>query len=706
MAKKSGIENKRPSRVLMYFYLFFLFVSVVVVIKIYSIQNGWEPNPEFVKEFLPSKHLEQTQPREGTILDHNGKVLAISTPLYNIFMDCCVQKDHYANDKKKGEEKEDKWMKKAEQLAGGLATTLKKQGKDSTYYINLIQSSRAKGKRHVVIVKGVDHRTVEQLKKLPLFKEPQHKGGLIVEPQYNRMHPYEGLAGRIIGYVNKNNPNGFIGIEGAYYHEIKGKAGTKWAKHTDNFEWISDIDSTSVEAQDGLDVRTTLDINIQEMAERALRQQVDTARHINSACVVIMDVETGGVRAMVNLKRDSLGRMKESFNMAVGRASEPGSIFKTVMLTTLLEDGHVTLNEKMPLDIKHMKYPGFKNVENDKYAFRYGERHKSDYIPVIDGYMISSNYVFRRQVTDHYHKNPEELVARLHSYNLGGSFNFEIQETGGSRPSIPDPASKSWSESTIPSMAIGYSVQVTPLQILSFYNGLANGGKMMKPYIVESFEKDGEVVEKRNPTLLSVICSKATADTMVRAMSRVCEIIPGATKNIYTRGTAYDSMKGSKCKVAGKTGTAWIVLEGKEKIGAKGAYETADGSRKNQASFAGFFPAENPKYSMIVALYTDPVKRSEGGGNKPAKVFRQIVDEIWTYDKMWQSEITAKQSMPKVSTTKVEITGEEDMPNVMGLGLRDALNTIEKMGYECRYSGIGHVVKQEKEGNTIKITLQ
>ena len=175
MAKKSGIENKRPSRVLMYFYLFFLFVSVVVVIKIYSIQNSWEPNPEFVKEFLPSKHLEQTQPREGTILDHNGKVLAISTPLYNIFMDCCVQKDHYANDKKKGEEKEDKWMKKAEQLAGGLATTLKKQGKDSTYYINLIQSSRAKGKRHVVIVKGVDHRTVEQLKKLPLFKEPQHK---------------------------------------------------------------------------------------------------------------------------------------------------------------------------------------------------------------------------------------------------------------------------------------------------------------------------------------------------------------------------------------------------------------------------------------------------------------------------------------------------------------------------------------------------
>ena len=696
MAKKIDRENKRPSRVLMYFYLLFLCLSVVVTLKIYSIQNLWEPNPKFVREFLPSKHLEQTQPREGSIIDHNGKILAISTPLYNVFMDCCVQKDHYAKDQKNGKQKENKWLSKADTLAGGLARVLKKQGKDSVYYSKLIRDSRKKGRRHVTIVKGVDHRTVEQLKKLHLFKEASHKGGMIVEPVYNRMQPYEGIAGRIIGYVNKNNPaNGYIGIEGTYHHEIKGKAGTKWAKHTDHFQWISDIDSTSVEALDGMDVRTTLDINIQEIADRALRAHIDTVKHINSACVVIMDIETGGVRAMVNLRRDSLGKMKESFNMAVGRASEPGSIFKTVMLTTLLEDGLVTLDEKMPIDIENMKYPGFKKAERDRAAFQDKERNSAESIPVIDGFMVSSNYVFRRQVTDNYYENPEELVTRLHSYNLGGSFSFEIQETGGSRPGIPNPSSSTWSESSIPAMAIGYSVQVTPLQILTFYNALANKGKMMKPHIVESFERDGMIVEKRDPAVLGIICSEATADTMVRAMKKVTH---------SKQGTAYNSMRGVKCPVAGKTGTAWIVLEGKEKIGARSPYEAADGRRKSQAAFAGFFPADNPKYSMIVVAYTDLINGSEGGGGRPARVFKQIVNEIWAYDTAWQSELTAKQDMPKIGQPEIVIT--DDVPDLTGLGLRDALNIIEQMGYKCEHTGVGHVIKQEKQGETIKITLK
>lgn len=639
MAKKMGIENKRPSRVLMYFYLFFLFMSVVVAIRIYRIQHSWEPNEKFVKEFLPSKHLEQISPRAGSIMDRNGRILAISTPLYDIHMDCYVQKEHYDNDKKNGEAKNQEWLQKADALSGRLAAMFPKAGKDSTAYSNLIRSSREAGKRYVSIIKGVDHRTVEELKTLPLFNEPQHKGGLIVTPIENRMYPYDGLAKRIIGYVNKNIEEGFIGIEGTYYREIKGTAGTKWAKRTDNFEWISDIDSTSIEAQDGLDIRTTLDIHIQDIADRALRKHIDTVRHINSACVVIMDVETGGIRAMVNLKRDGNGRLNETFNMAVARAAEPGSIFKTVMLTALLEDGYVTLDEKMPIDIQKMKYPGFKNVERDEYVFKYKTRHHTDSIPVIDGYMLSSNYVFRRQVTDHYYNDPEELIARLHSYHLGGSFNFEIKENGGSSPRLPDPAGKGWNGATIPSMAIGYSVHVTPLQILTFYNAIANGGKMMKPYIAERFERDGKVVEDRRPELLSVVCSEATADTLVRAMKKVTAYRKGAA---YQEGTAANSMKGVGCEVAGKTGTAWIYLEGDDAIGKKSPYIAADGSRKYQASFAGFFPADEPKYSMIVVAYTDRVKQIEGGGGRPARVFRDIVNEIMTYDPQWQKEITAK----------------------------------------------------------------
>lgn len=623
----------------MYFYLFFLLLSVVVTIKIYRIQYSWEPNEKFVKEFLPSKHLEQIRPREGSIMDHNGRILAISTPLYDIYMDCYVQKEHYDKDEKNGRKKNGEWLAKADALSARLAEMFPKKGKDSTYYSNLIRSSRAAGKRYVSIVKGVDHRTVEELKTLPLFNEAEHKGGLIVEPIENRMYPYEGLAKRIIGYVNKNIEEGFIGIEGTYYREIKGTAGTKWAKRTDNFEWISDIDSTSIEAEDGLDIRTTLDIHIQDIADRALRKHIDTVKHINSACVVIMDVETGGVRAMVNLKREKSGKLSETFNMAVARAAEPGSIFKTVMLTALLEDGYVTLDEPMPIDINKMKYPGFKNVERDEYVFRYKDRHKTDFIPVVDGLMISSNYVFRRQVTDHYYSNPEELIARLHSYHMGGSFSFEIKENGGSSPRLPDPESKGWNGATIPSMAIGYSVHVTPLQILSFYNAIANGGKMMKPYIVEKFERDGVLVEERKPSLLSIVCSEATADTLTRALKKVTAYRKGAA---YQEGTAANSMKGVGCEVAGKTGTAWIYLEGDDAIGKQSPYIAADGSRKYQASFAGFFPADDPKYSMIVVAYTDRVHKIEGGGGRPARVFRDIVNDIMTYDPQWQREITAR----------------------------------------------------------------
>ena len=642
MAKKKT-DNRRPSRVLMYFYLLFLCLSFVIVSKIYKIQNSWEPNPKFVKEFLPSKHLKNIQPHKGSILDHSGNVLAISIPRYNIFMDCYVLKEDFAYAGTHGEALEQEWLKKADALAACLADFINEPGKDSTHFSNLIRKSRAERKRYVPIATEIDYKAVEQLKTFPLFNESPNKGGLIVKMEEKRMYPYGGLAKKIIGDVNMNNPdNPYIGIEGAYYHKLKGVSGKSWAKYTDNFNLINDIDSTSVDAEDGLDVRTTLDINIQEIADRALRQHVDTAKHINSACVVILDVKTGGVKAMVNLKRDSKGKMTESFNSAVARASEPGSIFKTVMLTTLLEDEHVTLMDQMPIKIEKMRYPGFKDAEYDKYAFYYEARHKTGHIPVIHGFMVSSNYVFRRQVTDHYYQNPHELITRLHSYNLGSNFNFEITETGGSKPSLPDPDADDWNGSTIPSMAIGYSVKVTPLQILAFYNAIANGGKMMKPYIVESIEKNGEVVEKREPALYSVVCSKTTADSVTRAMTMVCDRVYAPATKTYTKGTAYDSTKGAKCTIAGKTGTAWIRLENEEKIGAKGAYKTKDDTYKYQASFAGFFPAEDPKYSMIVIAYTDPTPRAEGGGTKPAKVFKQIVDELWAYDEYWQREITAK----------------------------------------------------------------
>lgn len=697
MAKSEG-EIKRAGRVLMYAYIGSLILSFVIVNKIYKIQHSWEPNPKFVKEFLPTKYQEIITPRRGSIMDHNGKLLAISTPIYDIHIDSYVQKEHYDKDQENGEAKNDEWLRKADAMSKGMAKILKIKGQDSTYYSRLVREGRATKDRHVTLAKNVDEKTLKQLMELPLFNEPKHKGGIKIETRDNRMYPYEGLAGRTIGYINENNPNGYVGIEGKYNLELKGKAGSKWAKRTDNFEFINDVDSISVQVEDGLDVRTTLDIEIQEIAERSLREWVDTAMHINSACAVVMDVKTGAVRAMVNLQRSSNGKMKESFNMAAGRPSEPGSIFKTVILTTLLEEGLVTLDDKMKIDADLMKYPGFKRIEHDRAAFTYGTRHKTEYIPVIDGLMVSSNYVFRRQVVDKYMSRPEELISRLHSYNLGADFNFELTEPGSARSSIPDPEDGNWSGSTLPATAIGYSVMVTPLQILSFYNAIANDGKMMMPYIVESLEKDGKVVRKTEPSLLNIVCSKATTDTLVRAMKKVTQ---------ESEGTAYKSMKGAKCVVAGKTGTAWIALTGAERIGAKDQYTLADDTKRYQGTFAGFFPADDPQYSAIVVVYTDPMSTGrEGGGNKPAKVFKNIVNELCTYDSRWREELSERQSMPQAEEVKIAETDTDQVPDLTGYGLRDALYILENLGYQCEYSGVGHVAKQETSGKTIKLTLK
>lgn len=684
----------------MYAYLGTLVLSVIITIKIYRIQNHWEPNSKFVKEFLPSKHLEKTNPRRGSIIDHNGRLLAISTPIYDIFMDCYVRKEYYAKDTKKGDELENEWLAKADAMAKGLERILAQKGKDSTYYSRLIRESREAGKRNVSIVKNIDDKTLEQLMELPLFNEPSHKGGIKIEERDNRRYPYGSLARRTIGYINENNPNGYVGIEGSYHRELKGKGGSKWAKRTDNFEWISDIDSIAVQVEDGLDVRTTLDINMQEIVERALRAHVDTVMHINSACAVILDVETGAVRSMVNLQRDSVGRMQEAFNIAAGRPSEPGSIFKTVILTTLLDEGIVTLQDKLPISLSNMIYPGFDGPEYDNAAFRYKDLYHTDQIPVIGGLMMSSNYVFRRLVVDKYMSRPEELINRLHAYNLGADFNFELSEPGSGRSSMPDPHDGNWSESTLPATAIGYSVKVTPLQILAFYNAIANDGKMMMPYIVESFEKDGVVVKENKPQILSIVCSQETADSVTKALKTVTQ---------EKGGTALRRMKGVKCPVAGKTGTAWIAFtkEETQKYKIKTMYKTVDNDKKYQASFAGFFPADDPKYSAIVVLYTDLlIDDSEYGNDKPVLVYKDIVNELWASDESWREVITASGSMPEFEENIIKTSGEAYIPDLTGSGLRDAIRMIESMGYNCEYSGVGHVTKQELIGETIKLTLE
>ena len=525
------------------------------------------------------------------------------------------------------------------------------------------------------------------------MEEGRYKSGIIVEKHDSRKYPYGTLARRTIGYVKDNSSQkedekgrSHIGIEGKYDYVLHGKEGEIWLKPTDNKEKIQNYDSTYVKPVDGLDVRTTLDITLQDIVDKAMRKQMSANPKIEDGCAVFMDVRTGAIRAMVNLtKSPKDSSLNEVYNMAIGYGANPGSVFKTTTLMTALEDGYIkSLDDEIPTN--EGKLPGYPQDDHVKNLVK---------ISILHGFEISSNYVFRYLATNNYSDNPKRFMDKLYMYKLGQAFDFDLE--GLREPVLPSPDSKSWSSTDLGSVAIGYSVRETPLHTLTFYNAIANKGRMMKPYLVESIEKDGVVKTKKGPSVLNAsICSRATADTLLRAL-----------KAVTSEGTAY-RLKGAKLTVAGKTGTARQSLskEEIEKYGRdpKDNTQTADGSYHNLATFVGFFPADNPKYSAIICMNSSLIRGSLYGGVGPASAMREIVDAIYTLDPEWGAEVTAMATVPVMGEDK-EMTVRSDMknpivPDIIGLGLKDAIFIIENSGLKCSYSGTGHVSSQNPKAGT------
>ena len=698
--------RRRTSNMLILFHVVFLCMAVAIIGKIVYLQFIWEPDPRYVKYFQPKKDKNEIDPQRGSIIDYKGKLLAMSTPMYNVHMDCYVLKEEYASmkDKEKGAKKEQEWISKAQQLADKLPEVLKEDGRNAAYYRDLILTGRRNKRRYVAIAKDIDHSTLLKLKKLPLFCEGRNQSGMIIEEEETRQYPYDGLARRVIGYVRNNSDTNalHIGIEGEYNHHLRGKKGVEWMKVTDGKGMIQNMDSSFVAVENGLDIRTTLDINIQDIADRSLRANMAQEEDIVGGCVVVLDVETGAIRAMVNLQKDKRGEFREVFNMAAGRPAEPGSVFKAVTMTTLLEDGLIKLEDKLPTN--HGVMSDMPKVNRDEYITSYERNNGVNQISIIDGFKISSNYVFRRLVKDNYGEKPEKFINRLHEYNFGEAYEFELEESGSARPRIPDPESAGWTIYDLVSVAIGYSVRVTPLQVATFYNAIANNGKMMKPYVVESIEDEGRVVRNFKPQILNgSICSKATADTLTRAL-----------KMVTLEGTA-SRLKNAKCTVAGKTGTSRMHLTNEERAGSRDPYSDINGRKKHQATFVGFFPADQPKYTAIVVVYTGLMSNNVYGGKIPAMTFKDIVDGIWAYDTEWGNVIKEKGSIPQMREEPISTAKGEDVPvpDLKGLGLKDAIFAIENNGYRFSHSGTGHVVSQTpkagtkaKKGEKISIVLK
>ena len=615
-------KRDRIGVILYLLYVAMLIAALFLIGKIAYIQLIWKPEPKIEAALTPSNTISVVEPARGNILDAEGRLLAISCPIYQFYMDCTVLKDTNTP------QQEQAWLEKASQLAEGLAAEFGDRTADQ--YYKLITDGRRNGRKYVRLGHPVDRNVYNRVIALPLFRDGRYRSGMIVEQEHIRQYPYGKLARRTIGFVRNNKSevtNTHIGLEGKFDYVLHGQEGREWMRVTD-YGRVRNSDSAYVKAVDGKDLRITLNIDYQDIADRALREQIANEQDLEGACFVLMEVSTGAIRAMVNLVReDGNGPFEEIQNLAIGRKAEPGSVFKTVTLMSVLNDGFIkSLEETMPATNGNVAGTSIKDAHIPEFA----RQHHTNRISILDGFKISSNYVFATLAVKNYGidkskgrgkglDKTERFLQNIYNYKLGEAFAFDLD--GLQTPTIPNPSTRYWTDTDLGSIGFGYSTEETPLHILTFYNAIANKGRMMKPYLVEDIEENGIVTERRGPGVLNAaVCSKAVADTITRALKAVTE-----------DGTAR-RLKGARCAVAGKTGTSFGTY-------ANGQYQDAQGRRKYQGTFVGFFPADKPQYSVICMVYSKPTSKQFQGGGIPAAAIRTVVDELYNIDPCFRDEL-------------------------------------------------------------------
>ena len=690
MEKIDGIFKKMAL-----LYKLFILMTIAVVGKIVYLQFI---NPTDTKAVDIAYKEETIEAIRGDILARDGRPMATSVPYHQVRMDCTVSN-------------QDTFNKYIDALSQSLASFYKNK-KASEYKKELVKA-RKEGKRYKTIGNRlVDYAELAEIKKFPIFRLGANRGGIIVEQKYKRNNPYGRLAYRTIGFINTEGVG--VGIEGTCDYYLKGTPGKQTIQKMLGGEWRPVTGVEGIAPKDGCDILTTIDIEIQEAAEKALKEQLAKGDNIEGGTAIVMEVATGAVRAIANMKKMGKG-YDESYNYAIGDATEPGSVFKLMTLVSLLEDGHVSLED--PID-----------GGNGKWSYgghTYSDTHAYGMMDVKTALAKSSNVAFAKLAVTYYEGKEQQYVDRLNSMKVGERFNLDIQ--GEARATIYGPGDAMWSRSSLSSMAIGYATLLTPLHTLTFYNAIANDGKMMKPYFIENYQENGQVVKDFGPQEMSgSICSKKTAALAREALRHVVEVGTGKF------------MRNNNYQIAGKTGTSRIAFGGN--IG----YER-NGYRRYQASFAGFFPADNPKYSAIVVLYSGETRGNFYGGSWAGPVFKQIADHIYSTSNDWQPTLCGEKANiknPAVATgrldaqekvmgelginyRKVDIrenntsgwaefrrdttgrllacnfpTDNDSLANVVNMGLKDAIYLLENNGYKVTFQGYGKVASQHPKAGT------
>ena len=684
MNKQKGNINWR----LIFLYFFMILFAFIILSQVFVIQQLKESFSQNQPEFITVE-----APR-GNIFSDDGSLLAISMPLYDVHIDFqTIDNDTFRKN------------------ISALAKKLENLFNDKTALAYEIEFRNAKknNERYYFLKKEMTYNKVKQLKSFPIFKMGQFKGGLICERKENREIPFQLLAKRTIGYERQGIKP--IGIEGAYNQILKGENGKKLVQKISKKVLMPINSNANVLPKAGDDVISTINIDLQDVAEQALINALEKHK-AEFGCVAVMEVKTGKIKAIANLRRLEEGLFIEDYNYAIGEHSEPGSTFKLASILAGLEDGFFKLSDSVDTENGRCKF--FDRTMIDSKKGGYGK------ITIGEAFVVSSNVGISKVINNAYAKQPEKFVDRLYKFQLNTPLNIEIPTP--ENPKIKTPKSLDWSGTTLPWMSIGYEVSLTPLHLLTFYNAIANKGRMVKPLFVSGLKRNGKFIEVNNTEVINpAICARTNIEQIIPLMIQVVE-----------RGTA-KNIKSKQYSIAGKTGTCQLNYW-KRKKGEKKSY---------QASFAGFFPADNPKYSCIVVI-SNPTENGFYGAKVAAPVFKEIADkvfasdlelhEVFTAQKNTSSPYTkngnnydaqvvlselnipfqadktnwiiasAKQDIIELKTRKIEEDLKDGfIPKLRGMGIQDVLFLLENNGLKVHFSGKGTIKNQSlKKGKRFK----
>lgn len=644
-ATKKGILNK----LYVVFVLITLFLAAIIL-RLTDIQFADGEKYRDMSEQLTLKN-DTIFANRGNVFSADGSLLATSMSQYEIRMDAyTVEAEEF------------------EANIRSLSVELSKMlGKPAREWENKIRKARLNKNRYLFITRKLGYNEYVKIKSFPIFNLGMYKGGFIAEQSTVRAHPLGKVAERTIGY---DDYRGAPGIEGAYREYLNGKFGWRLKQKIAKGQWKPINDANEKEPVDGKDIVTTIDINIQDIAHHSLLRQLEFYE-ADHGCVVVMETKTGEIKAISNLGKNANGNYYERLNYAIGESNEPGSAFKVMSMVVALETK--AIDTGTIVDTGGGRYVIHGRAINDSRKGGYGK------ISAARALEVSSNIGFARLINENFSKNPEKFINALRGMHLNDKLGLPIKGEG--LPEIPGPGDKKWSKNALPSIAYGYNISLTPLQILTFYNAIANNGEMVKPKFIKEIRSwDNQHLESFDKEVIDpAICSKETIDKMQEMLKNV--VVHGTGRKLYAENFS----------MAGKTGTArteyWM-----------DDWET---NRRYISSFTGYFPAENPKYSCIVVIHKPKAQTGYYGADVSGPVFKDIAQKIY----LSKSEINKiENKTPDFKSIENDynayftIANKEidTIPNVKGMAGMDAISLLENLGLKVSYAGKGKVAEQSQ----------